>query len=104
MIIYSVTVSIDTAIESDWREWMQQVHIPQVMGTGFFINSHFQKLLDPVPEPGAATYNIQYECASMELYERYQSEEAPALQADHTSRYKDRFAAFRTLLLRESSY
>ena len=104
MIIYSVTVSIDQTIETDWREWMQNVHIPDVMDTGFFEASHFQKLLEPQPEPGLATYNIQYDCLSMAQYHRYLETSAPALQADHTNRYKDRFVAFRTILLREKSF
>lgn len=104
MIIYSVTVSIDPAIEADWKEWMQKVHIPDVMATGYFMASHFQKLLEPKPDPGVATYNIQYECESKAEYNRYQEMAAPALQADHTARYKDKFVAFRTILFRESSF
>jgi len=34
----------------------------------------------------------------MNHYEKYQAQHAPALQADHTNKYKDRFVAFRTLL------
>jgi hypothetical protein len=34
----------------------------------------------------------------MEHYERYRAEFAPALQAEHTARYRDQFVAFRTLL------
>lgn len=101
MIVYSVTVSIDKNIESDWVEWMQGVHVPDVMATGFFLESHFQRLLDPPPhDPGAATYNIQYVCKSMAEYDAYQEQAAPRLQADHTERYKDRFVAFRTILER----
>ncbi len=104
MIIYSVTVSIDPAIEADWREWMQKVHIPDVMATGYFTASHFQKLLEPMPEPGVATYNIQYECESKAEYNRYLVHSAPALQAEHAERYQEKYAAFRTILHRESSF
>jgi hypothetical protein len=104
MIIYSVTVSIDPSVEEDWKYWMQKVHIPEVMATGFFVRSHFHKLLEPVPDPRLATYNIQYECESKSEYNRYMSQAAPALQAAHVARYKDKFVAFRTLLYRESSF
>ncbi|MEM0995612.1 MAG: DUF4286 family protein [Bacteroidota bacterium] len=104
MIIYSVTVTIDATIEADWKSWMQRVHIPDVMATGFFQMAHLQKLLEPAPDAGLATYNLQYECPDLATYVRYQEEAAPALQADHTARYKDRFVAFRTILERETSY
>ncbi len=100
MIIYSVTVSVEQSIQDEWLHWMRTIHIPEVMETGFFEASSIQELLDPVPQKGAATFNIQYECSSMESYEQYQQTMAPSLQQAHTERYKDRFVAFRTLLRR----
>lgn len=104
MIIYSVTVTIDELIERDWVAWMRTKHIPDVMDTGFFASAHLQRLMDPAPEPGVATYNVQYECPNLEMYETYRELHAPALQAEHQARYKDRFVAFRTLLKREDSF
>lgn len=101
MIIYSVTISLDSTIEADWVKWMKEVHIPDVMATGCFVESHIQRLLDPPSEvPGAATFNVQYGCASMADYEKYRDQHAAELQVDHTERYKDRFVAFRTILQR----
>lgn len=99
MIIYSVTVSINKGVESDWLHWMKEVHIPDVMATGLFSESHFNKLLYPPPhDDNSATYNIQYHCASLADYERYQEEFAPRLQQEHTARYEQQFVAFRTIL------
>lgn len=104
MIIYSVTVSIDAAIEADWVAWMRTRHIPDVLDTRCFHAAHLQRLLDPQPEPGLLTFNIQYECRLMEDYLRYQEQFALALQQAHTERYRDQFVAFRTLLRREDSF
>jgi len=98
MIIYSITVSIQTEIEYEWLNWMHDVHIPDVMKTGFFKGYSIQKLLDPKPQKGMETYNIQYTCESLSKYARYRREAAPALQKEHTERYKNRFVAFRTIL------
>jgi predicted 3-demethylubiquinone-9 3-methyltransferase (glyoxalase superfamily) len=68
------------------------------MKTGFFIEDKMLQLLDPVDEEGTATYAIQYFCENMETLERYWREKAPALQADHTGRFKDKFLAFRTVM------
>ncbi|MEM7039335.1 MAG: DUF4286 family protein, partial [Bacteroidota bacterium] len=104
MIIYSVTVSIDEKIEKDWLAWMRVKHIPDVMNTGYFVEAHLQRLVEPQPEPGLATFNIQYAVQSEADLEAYQRDHAPALQKEHTDRYKDRFVAFRTILQREDSF
>ena len=96
MIIYNITVSIDHEVQEEWLQWMKEVHIPDVMSTGLFIENKILRVLN-VDDTGA-TFSIQYTALNMQDYERYQQEHAPRLQAEHTSRYKDRFVAFRTLL------
>jgi len=101
MIVYSVTVSVDKTVEADWLNWMKTVHIPDVMATGYFVESHFHALLYPEPqEPGSETYNIQYLCKSIDEYNAYQEKEAPRLQKEHIDRYQQKCLAFRTLLSR----
>jgi uncharacterized protein (UPF0305 family) len=100
MIIYSVTVSVEASSSLDWLTWMQNVHIPDVMNTGYFIEHHIQELLDPVPQPGMVTFNIQYHCKSMTDLKAYQEKESPWLQQEHNDKFKDRFVAFRTILKR----
>ena len=97
MIIYSVTLSLDPAIEQDWLAWMQASHIPQVMATVCFVAYRLQRILTEA-EPGAITYNMQYSLQTMELYMAYQTNHAPALQAETAARYPGQYAAFRTLL------
>lgn len=102
MIIYSVTVSVDNSIREEWLQWMLDIHIPDVMGTGFFRAYTLQELLDPQPDDDSSTYNIQYLCSSYERYQSYLDTAAPALQADHSRKFKGRFNAFRTVLRRLS--
>jgi len=97
MIIYNVTVNIDNSVHDDWLEWMQRVHIPEVMLTGFFLENRIYKVLAD-DDSGGTTYSIQYVCSGMKEYEQYRDIFAPALQAQHSNRYKDKFVAFRTLL------
>lgn len=98
MILYSITVSVDSDIAPDWLEWMQETHIPAVMGTGYFTGYTVQELLDPPPQAGTFTFNIQYVCASLAQYEAYQQNAAQALQRDHVEKYQEKAVAFRTLL------
>lgn len=97
MIIYNVTVNVEEIIHTEWLTWMQEVHIPEVMSKGLFIQHHIFKVLAD-EGTGSHTYAIQYHCESMEVYENYRDNFAPALQEQVNKRYKDNFVAFRTLL------
>ena len=96
MIIYNVTVNIDNDVHDDWHQWMKDVHIPDVVNTGFFKEARFSRIL--AEEEGGKSYSIQYLCDSMERLEEYQNTMAQKLQAEHTARYEGKFVAFRTLL------
>lgn len=98
MIVYNVTVSIEANIAEDWLKWMKEVHIPDVMGTGKFVEQNIFKLISVEDEQN--TYTIQYSCESIEDYNDYIANYAPKLQEEHNARYKDKFVAFRTLLKR----
>ncbi|UKN03434.1 DUF4286 family protein [Paracrocinitomix mangrovi] len=96
MIIYNVTVNIDSDVHQDWFDWMSDVHIKDVMDTGLFLEARFSRIL--AEEEGGMSYSIQYLCKDMETLEKYQQEHAPKLQLDHHKRYEGKFVAFRTLL------
>ncbi len=96
MILYSVTVNVEDDIHEEWIKWMKEIHIPEVMGKGCFIENKMMKLLDP-PQEGH-TYSFQYFCETMDKLKEYQSNHAPSLQADLQNRYANKYAAFRTVL------
>jgi len=102
MIIYNVTVNIDANVQPEWLEWMNQIHIPDVMRTGLFLEAKLSRIL--AEEEGGMSYAIQYLCASMELYEQYQIKHAPKLQQEHSAKFAGKFVAFRTLLKVETSF
>ena len=96
MIIYNVTVNVENSIVEDWIEWMQDIHIPQVMNTGCFIEAKLQRLV--IDKQDEHTFAIAYKCCSIVELKKYQSKYARALQAEHIKRYKDKALAFRTVL------
>lgn len=97
MIIYNVTVNIDDSVHDEWLRWMRTTHIPDVLKTGLFTSGRIFRIVVE-EEMGGKSYSIQYTCNSFADYERYEKEFAPALRAEHSAKYKDRFVAFRTLL------
>lgn len=96
MVLYNVTVSIDANIQDEWLGWMRSTHIPQVMETGCFLESRISRVNGE--EEGGVTYAITYLSPSQEIFETYEKEYAPLLQADHSTKYAGKFAAFRTTL------
>lgn len=96
MILYNVTLSIDQEIAPEWLEWMRHKHIPDVLATGMFHSCRICRIRGF--EEGGISYSIQYVSPDEASYRRYQLEFAPALQQEHSERYKGKFAAFRTEL------
>lgn len=96
MIIYNVTVNIDHSVHDEWLDWMKNTHIPDVVATGCFSQGKIFRIM--VDEQQGVSYSIQYTAASVEEIQRYMKDFAPALQKEHTEKYRDKFTAFRTLL------
>ena len=98
MIIYNVTINIEDDIHNDWVAWMKGSHIPDVMNTGYFVEYKICKVLSTQADETGHTYAIQYTCNSIDDLNEYQKKHAPRLQEEHSTRYKGKFVAFRTLL------
>jgi hypothetical protein len=95
MYIYNVTINVDSAIQEEWLKWMREVHIPDVMNTGCFVENQIIRVLG---DDEGHTFSIQYKFQTMDDYNRYHKDFAPALQKEVRDRYEGKFAAFRTLL------
>jgi len=96
MILYNVTSSIDPDVAEEWLEFMRDIHMPEVMDTGFFLTSQLCRLLNE--EDNGITYAAQYYGLSLEQLEQYQELCAPALRASMESRFGGRYVSFRTVL------
>lgn len=96
MYIYNVTINIIDEVHDEWLHWMKELHMPDVMKTGCFIDCQLLKVLNVEDE--GHTYSAQYKFLEMSNIERYQKEFAPKLQAEHSEKFKNQYTAFRTLL------
>jgi hypothetical protein len=97
MIIYSVTVVIKKDVEDSWLKWMREEHIKEVMKTGYFTNWEMQKLLLPEIAADESTYIINYECPSLDEYDKYKQKDAPRLQNEHLEKFCGKFRASRAI-------
>ena len=97
MILYNVTVAVDKAVEDEWKLWMKSVHMPEVLGTGFFVEAKLFRVMY-ADDPESSSYSCQYFAKSLSDFEAYMKKDAPALQQKHLAKFPNRVAAFRTLL------
>lgn len=97
MIIYNVTTNIHESMHSEWLEWMQKKHIPEILGTGKFSSARIVKVLIE-EEMGGATYSVQYSTDSRATLEQYYKEDAPKFREEALLLFGDKMLAFRTEL------
>ena len=95
-IIYNVTVNISDDRVEEWLQWMRSEHIPQVLATGLFGGATLVRVIGF--EQGGKTYAVQYQCDSMQSFERYEKEYAASLQARSSTLFGEDAQAFRTVL------
>lgn len=75
---------------------MMNVHIPEVMTTGFFHSWEMLRVISD--QAGEYTYAIQYRCANHEQLQAYRREHAPGLMKKTAEKYGQKVLAFRTVL------
>ena len=97
MIIYNVTLKVDLDSAAAWLKWMHEEHIPDVMGTGLFVESKLCHLLEQ-DEAEGVTYVAQYYCNSLTEYNTYIDEYAIEMRARGNAAFGGKFAAFRTVM------
>ncbi len=97
MLIYNVTTKIDWSIAAEWLKWMQEVHIPGVMGSGCFDKHQLMRLLE-VDEEEGPTYATQYYAPSRFWYDEYINKHASHFRDEVANKWGNKFIAFRTLM------
>lgn len=97
MIIYNVTIKLDESIHAAWLEWLQQIHIPEVIATGCFTKASILRLVE-VDDSEGPTYAVQYHAESKALYNRYIENHAPEMRQRSFDKWGNRFVAFRSVM------
>ena len=97
MIIYNVTVKVETPVAEAWLDWLQKEHIPEVIETGCFTHTSILHLFEQDDEE-SVTYAIQYHAPGMENYEKYINDHAPEMRRKGIEKWGDKFIAYRTVM------
>jgi len=97
MFVYNVTIKVRADIQSDWFEWLQQEHVPEVLSTGCFYDATILRLLE-VDDTEGPTYAVQYKAESKAQYNQYIERYAAIMRQKSYDRWGDAFIAFRSLM------
>ncbi len=97
MFIYNVTIKVHAAIAEEWLQWLQQIHIPEVLATGCFENATVLRLMETGDTEGP-TYAVQYLAPSKSAYNQYIEKYSPDMRQRSFDRWGNQFIAFRTLM------
>ena len=97
MIIYNVTVKVQTDATDAWVHWMKTEHMPDLMKTGLFTDCRLSRLLEQ-DEAEGITYAAQYFCDNIEQYNAYIDQHAEPLRNSAFKMFGGKFIAFRTVM------
>lgn len=97
MFIYNITTKVEHSIVDQWIRWQKEIHIPEIMETGFFSDHRFYKLLEHDDEEGAI-FATQFFADSRDDYDKYILQSAPSLRKKAIEAWGDKAVSFRTLL------
>ena len=97
MIVYNVTLKVDHEITDAWVSWMKTEHMPELMGTGLFVDCRLCRLLEQ-DELEGVTYSAQYTMHGIEQYNNYIDNYAERMRDKGFKLFGGKFAAFRTVM------
>ncbi len=75
MIIYEITTTVDKELIKKYEEYMQEIHIPDLLETEYFESAEFAPL-------GEGKYRVSYAAKDREVLDRYLDTSAEALRKD----------------------
>lgn len=96
-LLYNVTVKVEHQVVDDWKSYMIESHILDVMNTGCFVDFRFTQLMY-LDEQDGLTFAVQYIAPDQDAFERYHKQFAAELQQEHAAKYGERAVAFRTVM------
>jgi hypothetical protein len=97
MVLYNVTVNIDSDREEEFIAWMKQEYLSRVMQTGLFFEKRFFRLLQEDNGNGV-NFSAQFFAENLEDLEFFQERYADILSEIIKEKFGSQFVSFRTVL------
>jgi hypothetical protein len=97
MVIYNVTIKVDSTIAEEWLLWLKNEHIPGVMATRCFTHATVLRLLETDDSEGP-TFAVQYHALSKSMFDEYIALHADEMRTKGFHKWGNRFIAFRSVM------
>lgn len=97
MIIYNITTKIAWHIHDEWKEWLFNAQLPEIMSTGLFEHYQFVRLLEVDDEDGP-TYALQLYSASVENIDAYREKHLDEIERQEHTIWGNDIISFRSLM------
>lgn len=97
MILYNITINIESEKEVEFITWMKQAYIPRVMQTGLFFEKRFFRLIQEDNGEGI-NFSAQFLAESMEDLQFFESKYASILRELIKDKFCNQFVSFRSVL------
>lgn len=88
MVIYEITVVVQTELIEEYEKYMRERHIPDLLATGYFRSAYFTRSAEN-------RYRIQYHAHSQKSLDEYLEREANRLRADFLAHFPERIELVR---------
>jgi Domain of unknown function (DUF4286) len=88
---------VEHSIHTEWLQWQEDEHIPEVIATNLFTEYRLFHLLEQ-DETEGITYVTQYFALSMEHYKKYIEGFAPLFRKKINDKWGNRLVIFRTIM------
>ncbi len=98
MILYNITFNLDSQIEKEWLEFMEQVYVKQALLSGLVLEHRILRLLSTIYEQGGVTYSFQFNFSGLADVGAFEKNHVPQLNDQLLRAYNGKFASFATIL------
>jgi len=97
IIIYNTTYQVLHIAHEAWLQWMLDISIPEILGTGCFVKHQLVRVLD-TDETDGFVYALQYYAASRADYDQYTVLYEPAFKLQESKKWGNNIFGFSSLM------
>lgn len=97
MLIYNTTYVVDTDVAENFKIWMNECYIPEVLNHGTLESPRMLRVLSH-REDGSEAYSLQWEVADSGRLHAWHTEQGAALNKELLALFGDKVVGIPTLL------
>lgn len=97
MILYNITMNIESQHNEEVMEWMKETYIPFLLKEGLVIENKILMLLNEEENNTGITYSFQFFLKTFRDLQNYQ-EKFDDIDKELYKKFKNKFVEFRTIL------